>query len=72
MRSIVMTYPDFQSLPKGIKKMLVISENLFFGHAKTAPVERSHGNLFLHGVLKEGKEGFHGEPLVMQHLSWRT
>jgi len=38
MKSIVVTYPDYQSLAKGIKKMLVVSETLFFGEAKGAPV----------------------------------
>jgi hypothetical protein len=36
MKSIVVTYPDFQSLPKGIKRMLVTSESVFFGDARTA------------------------------------
>lgn len=30
LKSIVCTYPDFRMLPKGIKQMLVASENLFF------------------------------------------
>jgi hypothetical protein len=30
MKSIITTYPDFQSLPKGIKRMLVASECFFF------------------------------------------
>jgi hypothetical protein len=38
MKSIVVTYPDYQSLAKGIKKMLVVSESLFFGEAKAAPL----------------------------------
>jgi hypothetical protein len=33
MKSILVTYPDFQSLPKGIKRMLVLSESLFFNDA---------------------------------------
>jgi hypothetical protein len=37
VKSIVTTYPDFQSLPKGVKKMLVTSESFFFGEANTAP-----------------------------------
>jgi len=36
MKSIVVTYPEFQSLPKGIKRMLVTSESLFFRDARTA------------------------------------
>lgn len=34
MKSIVLTYPEFQSLPRGIKKMLVASETIFFKQAK--------------------------------------
>jgi hypothetical protein len=37
MNSITTTYPDFQSLPKGIKRMLVVSESLFFEDAKAMP-----------------------------------
>jgi hypothetical protein len=36
MKSIICTYPDFRSLPKGLKQMLVVSENLFFEEAQTA------------------------------------
>jgi hypothetical protein len=36
MKSIVVTYPNYQSLPKGIKRMLVTSESVFFRDAKTA------------------------------------
>ena len=36
LKSIMVTYPDFQSLPKGIKRMLVTSESVFFGDARTA------------------------------------
>jgi hypothetical protein len=34
MKSIITTYPDFRFLPKGIKRMLVASESLFFREAK--------------------------------------
>jgi hypothetical protein len=34
-KSIVCTYPDYRSLPKGLKRLLVISENLFFEEAQT-------------------------------------
>jgi hypothetical protein len=34
-KSIVCTYPDFRELPKGLKQLLVISENLFFEEAQT-------------------------------------
>jgi len=30
LRSIAFNYPGFQSLPRGIKKMLVVTESFFF------------------------------------------
>jgi hypothetical protein len=36
MKSIITTYPDFQSLPRGIKKMLLASENFFFGEVRAS------------------------------------
>jgi hypothetical protein len=33
MKSILVSYPYFQSLPKGIKMLLVTSENHYFGEA---------------------------------------
>jgi hypothetical protein len=41
MRSIVTTYPGYQSLPKGIKMMLVASESLFFNEARTGAPRRA-------------------------------
>lgn len=34
MKSIVVTYPYFQSLPKGVKMMLIASESFFFAGDK--------------------------------------
>ncbi len=31
MKSIMVTYPGFQDLPKTIKRMLLVSEDFFFG-----------------------------------------
>lgn len=39
MRTIVLTYPGYQSLPKGIKQMLVASENFYFDEIKSAPAK---------------------------------
>lgn len=39
MKSIVCTYPDFRTLPKGLRQMLVVSETHFFGEAQTAAPE---------------------------------
>ena len=34
MNLIMMTYPGFQALPRGLKSMLLVSENFFFREAK--------------------------------------
>jgi len=34
LKSISTTYPGFQSLPKGIKQMLLITENFYFEEAR--------------------------------------
>jgi hypothetical protein len=34
MKTIVLTYPGFHSLPKGLRQMLVVSESIFFSEAK--------------------------------------
>ena len=35
MKPIMMTYPGYQSLPKGLKQMLVESESFFFEEETT-------------------------------------
>lgn len=35
MKSIAFTYPGFRDLPRGIKQMLVTSENVFFENVRT-------------------------------------
>jgi hypothetical protein len=37
MNSITATYPGFQALPKGVKRMLLESESYFFDEAKPLP-----------------------------------
>jgi hypothetical protein len=36
IKSIVVTYPGYQTLPRGLKRMLVASENSFFSEATPA------------------------------------
>ena len=36
MKSIMVTYPGFPTLPKGLKQMLLVSEEHFFAEARTA------------------------------------
>ena len=53
MNSITATYPGFQSLPKGIKRMLVVSENLFFEQAKGLPQDSGSQPMRTAGVVNE-------------------
>jgi hypothetical protein len=50
LKSIVCTYPDFRMLPKGLKQMLVASENLFFnevsGPAPMSPSRNVENNRY--------------------------
>ena len=34
MKSVTATYPGFHGLPRGVKQMLLFSENYFFGEAR--------------------------------------
>jgi hypothetical protein len=55
-KSIICTYPDFRSLPKGVKQMLVVSENLFFEEAQTTWLkteEHNAVNKYLWAPLKK-------------------
>ncbi len=47
MKSIALTYPDFQSLPKGLKRLLVASEELFFGQPAAKPAQKKLPQLLL-------------------------
>ena len=51
MRSIVLTYPGYMTLPKGIKQMLVVSEAVFFADAAPAKFKPAQGKLGQRRVL---------------------
>ncbi|MGD0614728.1 MAG: hypothetical protein ABSA69_04700 [Verrucomicrobiota bacterium] len=40
MKSIILTDPDFQSLPKGIKRLLIASESFFFREPGPRPAHQ--------------------------------
>jgi hypothetical protein len=43
MRTIILTYPGYQSLPRGIKQMLVASENFYFDEIGSAAANVNYG-----------------------------
>lgn len=59
MKSIMTTYPDFQSLPREVKKLLLVSENYFFqeesarhGSALAVGIVRCSELVGMHGIHK--------------------
>lgn len=54
LNSIAATYPGFQALPKGVKKLLLVSESVFFEDAR--PGHHAAG-------------GRHDVPLEVLHLT---
>jgi hypothetical protein len=36
MRTIILTYPGFQSLPRGVKQLLLATENFYFEEPRPA------------------------------------
>jgi len=61
MRTIITTYPGFQNLPTGIKRMLVVSEDFFFRHiqspAARAMTARSAQREAADRRIKQAREG---------------
>jgi hypothetical protein len=57
-KSILVTYPDFRSLPKAIRRMLVTSESVFFREARTA--------------LNGREELLRGRAPLTTHLNWKN
>ncbi len=72
MKSILVTYPNFQSLAKGIKRMLVTSESFFFGDANSAPVGGKAAARTAGNALKESNDRWQRQPLEKQSALWRN
>jgi hypothetical protein len=70
MKSIVVTYPNYQSLPKGIKMMLVVSESLFFREAKTAPARRADEKPRVGVALTAGNDRFREQTFQVLPPLW--
>jgi hypothetical protein len=75
MKSIVLTYPCFHSLPKGLRRMLITSESYFFVEHKSTsgaacvqkqPME-STGSA---GLLEAAQNEAHRRPLPDRAYRW--
>ena len=70
MKTILVSYPYFQSLPKGIKILLVTSENHYFGEVRTTPAKAGAARPTLRTALNEGASRFSGPSLFKLPSSW--
>ena len=69
MKSILVTYPNFQALPKGLKQMLLASESFFFDQSKTAPRQSGEPPKIAAVLsLHENRRGLSS----LIHPSWRN
>jgi hypothetical protein len=69
MKSIMMTYPDFAALPKGLKQMLLASESFFFNETK-AQTNRAEADKTAVALLAAAAAWLRIEPAW--HPSWRN
>ena len=69
MKSILVTYPNFQALPKGLKQMLLASESFFFDESKAAP--RQSGEAAKNAPNMSLRENRLGMSSFL-HPSWRN
>jgi len=66
MNTIIMTYPGFHALPRGIKMMLVESENFFFGEIRSRTEMAPRGTLTVNISLMPKC----GSDLTGRFMSW--
>ncbi len=70
MKSIITTYPDFQALPRGVKKMLLASESHFFDDAETRRVKRRGGAVSTAAMVNRKRDA--GEQIPTLDAGWRN
>ncbi len=72
VKSIVLTYPGYRTLPKGIKKMLVLSETVFFRQTGKAPSAHGEGGLATGAVRREEADPLSGGAVRAFSSPWRN
>ncbi|HWW01480.1 MAG TPA: hypothetical protein VNZ64_17415 [Candidatus Acidoferrum sp.] len=71
MKSIITVYPGFQSLPKGVKKMLVVSETFFFREAGSRLANPTPGGARTRTTLQPRGADFSG-PFSDFDAAWKN
>ena len=60
MNTTILNYPGFQTLPKGVRQMLLVSESYFFNEpAASQPMKK-----FITKRINRGSRDFMGIPLL--------
>ena|ERR1017187_15477 len=72
MKSIITTYPDFQSLSKGIRRMLVASESFFFLEANSRVQKPRNGEATTGATPSPNRRTNPGGPLSAFGYEWKN
>jgi hypothetical protein len=72
MKSIITTYPDFQSLPKGVRRMLVVSESFFFLEADSRMQKPRPSEVTAGSTLGPNRRTNPGGSLSAFGYAWRN
>ncbi len=72
MKTIITTYPDFWSLPIGVKKMLVESESFFFREAEPWKQKAAGSGLVMGPTPKPNRATCQNGPRSPFGHSWRN
>jgi hypothetical protein len=68
----MMTYPGFQALPRGVKRMLLESESFFFGEARTRTEQPAPGRLTIRISLAPKRQSGPTRPMPASGEAWRN
>jgi hypothetical protein len=66
MNMTILNYPGFQTLPKGVRQMLLVSEAYFFNEPASRPPEQ----MVIARRANRGNEDFMGIPLLPAEVAW--
>ena len=69
MRTITLAYPGFQTLPRGVKYMLVVSESFFFGESDTSKTPHAQAVQIL---VKNVQRQDAGAKVVFGNSDWKN
>jgi hypothetical protein len=72
MKSIMLSYPGFQSLPRGVKQLLVASESNYFRDAKPTPAYAYAQRPAYHQAPRARTIGLDGGWSEVQESRWHN